>query len=438
MTHSSSIRYLFSPLLVFLYSCLPVFLSSCLLVFLSSCLLVFLFPCKTVAQAYLNTRDFAFSQHNFVDSIPIEIEDGKIYLRIQLMTPDQKGQGRVCRFNLDTGAGMGTLYADTPIRPVRFLGHGKMVDATGRHDTVSVVAMPDFRLGNTEVKHYPVHYIRRPDAHANVDGLIGFDLFARGLAAKIDVRNRVLIITDRKKYFRNENGYELKYTLQSSVPHIQLTFPFSLPKGKQGRLSTDDAVFDTGSRSLYAMNLQRYHRILSQDSLFATQVQATTTGSTRIGSLATEQNAEVAILRLQHLCWGQFSFDDVHANTTNGLSCLGADVLRFGNVIINPFRRTLTFQPFQPLQTSVVVNNQLPSIYYVEDPLHRPVVGLVLPGSEEERQGFTPGDVILSINNKTTPTFTAFRQYPFAKGQTYTFFLRSASGQTKTIRKRMQ
>ena len=119
------------------------------------------------------------------------------------------------------------------------------------------------------------------------------------------------------------------------------------------------------------------------------------------------------------------------------MSCLGAQVLRYGAVVINPFRRTLTFQPYQSMQTSVAVNNQLPAIYYVEDALHRPAVGLVLPGSEEERLGFAQGDVILSINNRPVPSFAAFRQFPFVGGQTYTYFLRTADGKNKTIKKKM-
>ena len=68
---------------------------------------------------------------------------------------------------------------------------------------------------------------------------------------KIDVRDSLLIITDRKRFFKEEQGYALRYSLQRHVPYIKVS-PFERYHER--------VLFDTGSRQLYAMNNQHFDR----------------------------------------------------------------------------------------------------------------------------------------------------------------------------------
>ena len=209
------------------------------------------------------------------------------------------------------------------------------------------------------------------------------------------------------------------------MPYVALT-PFGI--------YADEARFDTGDRSFYALSRQSFDAaIAATPGEIEPQVEARTHGSQRISHFGTETHDEVAALCLRALKWGDFSFRNVRTLTAQGPSAIGSALLDYGAVIINPRRRRLLFQPYER-SFQCWVDNRLPDIYYVPDRQGRPIVGLVWEQSEPYRQGFRQGDVITAVDGTPISSVADFTHYPFIANQTYTVTVSDKHGNIRLIR----
>ena len=382
-------------------------------------LLLSLLCIEADAQQALYSKKITLSERNFVDSIGVEWERSQVYLPVTI-------GDKTYRFLLDTGAAQSVVYADTPIEGSRPAGFIRSHDANGAIDTVPMVILPPFTLGHLTVSGCQATIQRRPVRTPGVDGIIGFNLINSGLLAKIDTRNRRLILTDRRRHFSSELGFEARYRLRRHVPFVALT-PFGV--------YNDEARFDTGDRSLYALSRQSFEAAIAAiPGEIEPQVEARTHGSQRISHFGTETTDEVAALCLRALKWGDFSFRNVRTLTAQGPSAIGSALLDYGAVIINPRRRRLLFQPYDGGGTQCWVDNRLPDIYYIPDRQGRPTVGLVWEQSEPYRQGFRQGDVITAVDGTPIRSVADFTHFPFIANQTYTVTVSDKHGNTRQIR----
>ena len=379
-------------------------------------LFISVFTVATVwSQTYRYKVNFSLSETDFCDTIPLDVADGRLILTVEM-----KGHQR--RLLLDTGAGQGVIYADGNIRGERELGNVVVADGNNRRDTVRVVTMPRFRLGRLEVSDYVATVMPRPVTSSRIDGIIGFDLINKGIAAKIDMPSRHLILTDRRKLFDGEPGYEAKYKVYWFVPYVMVS-PFVR--------HTDQVLFDTGSTPLYTMNKQSFDRHVYKSRQVEEQVEARTEGSQSIGLLGTERPDEIVLLHMDRLDWGGFAFRDLRAITTQGASRIGTALLDHGSVVINPWKKRITFQPFNG-SDSVVIANRVANVSFV--PVGGlPTVGLIWPTCEAYRQGMRQGDQILSIDDKPMRSFDDFVRFHFVKGQQHRYRLRDRNGLVKEI-----
>ena len=356
--------------------------------------------------------DFTLSQSDFVDSIAIEWSHGQVFLPVEI-------NGKRYRFLFDTGAGQSLIFNDTPLTGCTPAGQIISVDAIGRRDTVQMTIMPPFTLGNTTFTGCKATVQRRAVRRSNIDGIIGFDIIAKGLQAKIDVNAGYLILSDRKHFFDAEGGYETRYKLNYHVPYIVIN-PFARYK--------EPTLFDTGSRQFYVINAQRLDDALGGHSrLPGLRVDSRTIGRYAIGHSGAEPEGVVSFLTLVAMKWGDFIFSDVSVMTSQGGSHLGAAVLKYGAVVFNPLRRKVFFQPYNNGAFCNVSNQPLDIAFIAEN--GRPVVGLVREGSIPFQAGLRSGDTILSIDNRPVTSFHQFMVWPFLKGRTYQFTVRSREGQ---------
>ena len=368
------------------------------------------------AQTYSYSANFELSEHGFCDTIPIIVENHHIYV-------DVETEGAHRRYLLDTGSGQGMVYDGADARRYRELGNVVSYDANNRKDTVRVVQLPAFRMGRLRVSGYVASVLPRPQTRQRFDAVIGFDLFNRGLYAKIDTRARRLILTDRKGVFDAEQGYEVKYKLKWWVPYVYVS-PFIR--------HVDQVLFDTGAQSIYTMNKHSFDVHAYKSKNVGSQVEERVEGQQSIGTLGTELSGELVFLRLDRLKWGDFSFLDVHATTTQGISRIGAQLLDYGCVIIDPKRKRLKFQPYTE-SDNVVVGNKPLSIAYVPHE-SRAAVGFIRNDHPAYNAGMRQGDIILRINGEDISTFEDFQRYPFVEGRTYTFVLKDQRGFNKEVR----
>ena len=182
------------------------------------------------AQKYLYNLHFTLSTRNFADTVHIEIGKGRVYVPVTV------GKQRY-KFLLDTGASMGGLYKDTKMRGIKPAGEILSYDANGQTNTTPVVSLPPIRIGKVTINEYHANLLNRPHGAKGADGIIGFDLFNKGIIGKIDVRRGIMILTDRKRHFASEKGYKVNYRLYRHVPYIRMS--------SFGQYS-EEVRFDTG------------------------------------------------------------------------------------------------------------------------------------------------------------------------------------------------
>lgn len=371
------------------------------------------------AQEYYYNLKFRLSPKNFADTIPIEVENGRIYLPVTI-------GGETHRFLLDTGASMGAVYDGSPTASKGIsVGTITSHDATGQTRSTKVFRLPELHIGRLTISGYNANRVRRPSANRKCEGIIGFDIFNKGLLGKIDTRNRRLILTNRKNHFKLEQGYEARYILQRHIPFVTLK-PFGWFK--------ESVRFDTGDPSLYNISRRSFDTARGNfHTDVERQVEGRTHGHRRISHFGTEATSEVVALCLRALKWGNFSFHNVHTLTAQGESAVGSGILDYGTVIINPHRQRLVFQPYDG-GSQCSVNNQLPDIYYVPDSHGLPSVGLIWEHSKPYRQGFRQGDVITAVNGTPINSVAEFVHYPFIANQVYTITVRDKNGNTRQIR----
>ncbi len=359
--------------------------------------------------------DFTVSQRDFLVAVPLEVERGQFYITIDF-------DGRSCRFKLDTGASQGILYDDVQLPGVRTLGTIESEDATGSIRQMKTVQLPPFRLGPLTISGYKVQCMRRNIVRKGEDGIIGFALFNKGIAARIDSREHQLTLTDRRNHYAHTPGEVLRYQLRKHVPYIKIS-PFA---------DVDDEVlFDTGSPLPYAVNATRFAKIQSQHPEVENQIEGSTYGSHAMGHFGSERSGQITLLALQRLLWGTFAFHEVHCTTVNGGSHIGTPLLDYGAVVINPFRRQLVFQPYDGM-TSVTVANRLHDIVIVERN-GRAMIGMVRQDGKAWQAGFRSNCIIESVNGQPL-TFEQFLRYRWVLNQDYEFTLLLPQGVRTTLR----
>lgn len=378
-------------------------------------LILWMVSLSASAQMHHYQTNFTLSLKNFVDTIPIEYEDDQIYFPVLI-------QGHTYRFNLDTGSSQGLLYSDSSVPILKDLGNVISHDANQVADTVRVVQLAPLMIGKINLSGYVAAIPKKRFSSHSYDGIIGFDLFNKGISAKIDTQKKIMILSDRKDYFKDEPGYPLKYQLKWFVPYIKVS-PFMR--------HVDEALFDSGARLLYQINRESFYTHAYKSKQVNRQVEGRANGNFTAATNSTERPEEVVFLNLDRFKWDTFSFKTVHTITTQGTSRVGAQIFNYGSIIIDPRTKKIIFQPYNRLD-SVEVNNKQFGVAFI-DVNNRPQIGLIWHQSEAYRAGMRQGDILLSINGRNLDDYASFVNYPFQSGQEYRFILLDARGFNKEI-----
>ncbi len=377
---------------------------------------LYIIMCLTAyGQSYSYNTKFTISKKNFVDSIPIEIEDDQIYLRALI-------RGEEYRFCLDTGSSQGIVYSSSDFPFVRKMGTITSHDANGNSSKIEVVQYPDFQIGSLRIHGYTGSYFPSNVRRRDFDAVIGFDLFNKGLTAKIDAQNQVMVITDNYRYFDDEPGYSNKYRLVRWVPNVKIGIY---------HYCIDEARFDTGSRHLYEMSSKSWKQFMTTFPDFNSQVEGVSWGRRTIGTFGAERHGETAFLWLDELQWDFFTFHDYHTTTTQGNSRIGAEILRYGNIIINPKRKELIFQPFNE-GTSCYVSNEQMEIAFLPHNGHA-MVALIWEESKQYASGLREGDIILTIDDIPIISFQHFLNFPFIESHKHRFKVQGRDGKIRIV-----
>ena len=459
---------------------------------------------------------FLHPPSSFCDTIPIEIEDDQIYIRVFI-------NQQPYRFNIDTGSSQGMIFTNSkllhqpssipslppfggdkrgasfggdkrgassalpPPSTIKLTPLGNIISRDANHhiDTLRVLQLPPFNIPlanqqpssipslppfggdkrgapfrgdgrvSIQISHYVATLMPRPAISNNYDAIIGFDLFNHPLVAKIDAQQRILILSNNRKAFSQEEqqGYNVKYKLKWFVPYINVS-PF--------QQHNDEALFDLGATQLYTMARQTYKQLLPPPSSInhlptfggdkrgaslLRQTEGQAYGQLAIAAHGTENPDTVTFLHLDRLKFQNFQFRNLRAITTQGSSRIGAQILQYGAIIINPFRRQITFLPYNntdntnvdnpPFQVAFIPINTssipLPPPFGGNERGASVAVGLINPQSHPYKAGMRQGDIILQIDQHPILSFQQFKQFRFAKGENHLFRLRDKNGNEKSI-----
>lgn len=369
------------------------------------------------AQMHRYSLGFTISKQDFVDTLQIEFDRHRILLPIEI-------EGKKYRFLFDTGATQGVVFTNSRVPYIKEVGNVVSFDINNHSDTVRVVQLPAFRLGSLLIDGYLATVGRSSAITRGYDGIIGFDLINKGLCCKIDVENHRMILTDRKKFFAQEEGYEVKYKLSGFVPYVWVS-PFMR--------HMDRALFDTGFSHFYTMNRESFQQHVYKSRQVAAQVEGRAVGQHTIGMHGVERADTVYFLALDRLKWDDFAFRDVHIVTQEGSSHIGAELLDYGSVIINPFKKRILFQPNKTKTDEITISNKQFQMYII--PMNgRPAIGLIREESEAYRNGLRQGDIILKVNGRNIPNLSVFQQLHFKPGETYIYTVRHRNGTVQDVK----
>ena len=373
------------------------------------------------AQLWHYRASFGITEADFCDTLTIEWEKNQLYIPVTI-------RGKVCRFLFDTGASQTVVFKGTSLADGELMGHQRSYDAVGNVDTVPVVAMAPMKIGRVTLYGCNATVQQRTTMQQAFDGILGFDLINGGLSVKIDVASRRMIISDRQDAFRNEEGaLRTRYRLNYHVPIIDVT-PFGKRRCR--------ALFDTGSRQFFSMNIDDYQRSADNDGddMFnGLTIEGRSQGQHAIGMSGTEGHGDVLFMRLDNLRIADFAFSDVHTITTAGGTHVGAMLLNYGSVAFCPRKREMFFTPYDEQQPCAVGNKQT-EIAFVATPDGRPQVGLVWPGGIPYSVGLRQGDIIEMIDQRSVRSLAQFISWPFIAGREYVFTVLSANGQRHDVR----
>ena len=357
--------------------------------------------------------NFYVENRNFCDTISAVFSDDGIILPIEI-------DGKMFRFRFNTGSVQGSLFSKSGITGAKEVGNVVSSTEQNGNDTTKIVALPSLLLGKTKIYGYLVALKKDNDNNAEYDGEIGFDIINKGLLMKIDRHAGQIIITDIPDFFKQETGFDVNYELKWFLPYTLIS-PF--------KRHVDRALFNTSVTNLYSMGKQSFDIHAYKSKNVGHQVEGTAKGI--MPSTEGMQEYSVVFLNLDRLKWDKFAFTKVAAITNEGSSNIGTKILDYGTIIINPLKRSMTFEPYNKAD-SVVVGNRLPGVAIVN--MHdKPMVSLIFNKSNAYKSGLRRGDIITEVNGNKVNDFTDFRRIKFNDGSAYKLSVLRSKGKTAEI-----
>ena len=208
-------------------------------------ILIIVFLSSTACSAKL-----ALKSSNFVDTVKIEVQNGKIILPVSI-------NNNAYRFFLDTGA-RGFIYRNGRV-PVGVSQSGKYntKDINGEVSELQKSTPTDIVIDKIKIADYEFIYMNGTGFDCFSDGIIGFDLIKAGVNVKIDLGKKWIILTDRKDFFRHEPGEKIDYKLVNDRPYVSYAIGHGIAL---------NAMFDTGNAGFLGFEKKQYEKILNSDN----------------------------------------------------------------------------------------------------------------------------------------------------------------------------
>ncbi|MBO4615286.1 MAG: hypothetical protein J5709_09235 [Bacteroidales bacterium] len=390
-------------------------------------ILVSLTSLQSVAQN-AKTLDFNISRTNFVDTVKIKIWDGAAVVPVEI-------NGVVRNLMFDTGATSGFWIGEEEDWMIKSGDSVTTYDSQNVMHKKAILKLPPIKMGNIAIENYPmiVDNAMSQFTCGTIDGGLGFDLiFDKGLSFKIDTKDSLMIVTDRKGFFaKEEKGHKtLKY--DSRRPTFFVKFPFSnirmlFDSGNVGAwFDIPQDLLDRWSRSDQKMKQKVDEMTVLSD----------TTVLTSAGIFgATFDTIAYRILHLPQVEIGDLIFKDLYISTNTASLKLGTAVMRHASLIIDASKRRFVLLPHDGKTEVVVANKVTKGLSFrpaEEGDTLGVAIAIVKKGLEAEKKGIRSGDYLISVDGIPITDFCTYKLRE-TQGDVTHFVLRSPDGEIKEV-----
>ena len=342
------------------------------------------------------TTPVSFSKRDFADTIKIKVIDGAVVVPVEI-------EGRIRHFLFDTGSPLG-LWQGQKEAWMRQLMADSLIfgdsNKNRRHKTIYQI--PTMKMGNLQIENYPmiVEDAMKDYLCGRFDGVLGFNLVGKGLSFKLDTKDSLLIVTDRKKFFSAEEKGQpgAKYrTKQAYRPLVTVDTP----------LGFIETVFDTGALNGWFDLPQAYldrwfkkstkkRKVLDDLTL---QTDTTIKASAGLYGLSTD----TLVGRLLHFPTieiGELPVNDLYVTTAYKTMRIGSALLKHASLIIDAPRKRFVFLPHNN-QEIRVGNSEAGSISFIPSESGDTLgvlKAVVRKGSTAYLKGIRTGDYLREVN----------------------------------------
>ena len=379
------------------------------------------------------TTPVSFSKIDFADTIKIKVIDGAVVVPVEI-------EGRIRHFLFDTGSPLG-LWQGQKEAWMRQLMADSLIfgdsNKNRRHKTIYQI--PTMKMGNLKIENYPmiVEDGMKDYLCGRFDGVLGFNMVSKGLSFKLDTKDSLLIVTDRKQFFSEEEKGQpcAKYrTKQAYRPLVIVDTP----------LGFIETVFDTGALNGWFDLPQDYldrwfkkstkkRKVLNDLTM---QTDTTIKASASIYGLSTD----TLVGRLLHFPTieiGELPVNDLYVTTAYRTMRIGSALLKHSSLIIDAPRKRFVFLPHNQ-QEIRVGNSEAGSISFIpSEPGDTLGVlkAVVRKSSAAYEKGIRTGDYLIEaegipIDNLCTFTAIRSRKKP---GEEIHLVFRSPDGTEKRV-----
>ena len=347
----------------------------------------------SAAAQEIDFTDFNLSRHDFVDTIKVEIIDGAVIVPVEI-------EGETKRMMFDTGAEFGFWIAGDEAWMQPSGDSITITDSQKTSNEIPIYKVPSMTIGSTIIEGYPI--IAQEEMNEIVcgrfDGGLGFNLVTKCLSFKLDTKDSLLIMTDRKRFFAKEEKEQptLKYR-ENDVPRVMVDFPFTRVK----------TLFDTGwfggwfDFPEYWLNRFSEDNKKMRQSIDGLTMQRDTSVIVQAGFFGrSSDTVPYRLLQVPEVRLNSLTLKDVWIPTNSRTIKVGSALLKRNSLIIDSHKKCLVLLPHDKNLEQVVKNEGygLSFISADENDALGAIKAVVRKGSEAYRKGIRTGDYLITAN----------------------------------------
>ncbi len=277
-----------------------------------------------------------FDQKDFIDTIPIRFVGNRIIMQANI-------KGTNFDFIFDTGASYTSVIESGLLKSLRV--GVPVYDANANNSTLSLGKIEKLKIGKLSAED--VTCLVLPDSNqvnkmmkcSRLAGIIGADLMNHRIL-KIDVKAGYMVLTDKKDFFKDDEGFSMREEHELATPSFRVRLDECL--------NVEDFILDTGAQHFMCINNKlRDELTLRNPLVFNSTLVEQTVGSTSSGISGFAKEDTLSRYRLHSVELGDFCFHNVTLYSGPFAGSFGADILKYGSIILDQKSHKTIFQPYR-------------------------------------------------------------------------------------------